>query len=174
MTSKPPAPPPGLRIERFDKSRHRRDLFDCGVPALNAFLRTKLNQHARRDLTVGYVLAAPDGRITGYFTLSAGRLSVSITPQGQGYPARLPLPTTLLGRLAVDRDFRGRGLGELLLVEALRIAVRMSELVASAAIEVDAKDPEAQRFYAKYGFKGLADDELHMYLPMTAARALIG
>jgi GNAT superfamily N-acetyltransferase len=173
VTSSPTPPPPGLRIERFDKSRHKRDPFDCGVPELNDFLKTTLNQHMRRGLTVGYVLAAPDGRIAGYFTLSAGRLKVSLTPQGHGFPTRLPLPTTLLGRLAVDLAFRGHGLGGLLLVEALRIAVKTAEAVASAAIEVDAKDPPSQRFYTKYGFKSLADDELHMYLPMTAARELI-
>jgi ribosomal protein S18 acetylase RimI-like enzyme len=162
-----------LRFEQFDKSRHKRDDFDCGVAALNDFLKTKLGQHARKDITRGYVLAAADGTIAGYFTLSAGRLQVGVIPDGHGYPVRLPLPTTLIGRLAVDKRFRGRGLGEMILVHALRLAVDACETVASAVVEVDVKDPVAQAFYARYGFKSLPDDSLHMYLPMADARTLM-
>lgn len=162
-----------LRFERFDKARHHRGGFDCGVPELNDYLRTKLGQHSRKSLTRGYVLATPEGTIAGYFTLAASRITVSVIPDGHGFPAKMPLPTTLLGRLAVDVRFRGRGLGGALLVEALTVAVRVSEAIASAAIEVDAKDEASRSFYAKYGFVSLTDDRLHMYLPMATARALL-
>lgn len=85
----------------------------------------------------------------------------------------MPLPTTLIGRLAVDLKFRGQGLGGVLLVEALRVAVNVSETIASAAIEVDAKDEQSRALYAKYGFESLTDDRLHMYLPMATARELV-
>lgn len=163
----------GLRFERFDKARHDRDRFDCGVAALNEYLKIRLSQHSRKNLTRGYVLAAPDGRIAGYFTLAAGRLTVSVIPEGHGFPARMPLPTTLLGRLAVDQSFRGKGLGGAILMHALTIAVEASETIGSAVVEVDAKDAVSQSFYAKYGFQSLPDDPLHMYLPMATARELI-
>ncbi len=164
----------GLRFERFDKARHDRERFDCGVAALNDYLKTKLGQHSRKDLTRGYVLATPEGRIAGYFTLAAGRLMVSVIPEGHGFPARMPLPATLLGRLAVDKSFRGQGLGGALLMHALKIAVESAQTVASAVIEVDAKDAASQSFYTKYGFQSLPDDPLHMYLPMATAREVIG
>jgi len=69
-----------LRFERFDKALHQRDLFDCGTPALNDYLKTRLNQQMRRGSDDGYVLAAPDGRIAGYFTLSAGELAIGRRP----------------------------------------------------------------------------------------------
>ncbi len=94
-------------------------------------------------------------------------------PRGHGFPAKMPLPTTLLGRLAVDQSFRGRGLGGALLMHALKIALEASRTIASAVIEVDAKDVPSQSFYAKYGFQSLPDDPLHMYLPMATARELI-
>jgi ribosomal protein S18 acetylase RimI-like enzyme len=161
-----------LRFERFDKARHRREKFDCGVPALNDYLRTMVGQHTRKDLTRAYVLATPTGDIAGYFTLASGRLKIGVVPEGHGYPTRLPLPTTLLGRLAVDSRFRGQGIGQALLMHALRIAADACEVVAAAVIEVDAKDASAQAFYAKYGFQSLPDDTLHMYLPMATARHL--
>lgn len=161
-----------LRLEAFDKARHRRDSFDCGVAPLNDYIKTKLGQHSRKDLTRGFVLSESDGRIAGYFTLSAGRLSIGVIPDGEGFPAKVPLPTLLVGRLAVDVTYRGRGLGERLLVGAIRMCVETADRVGAAVIEVDAKDERAQAFYSKYGFKSLPDDALHMYLPMFTARQL--
>jgi len=162
-----------LAFERFDKRRHVRDPFDCGQPILNDYLKARLNQQMKRGIAVGYVLATNDGRIAGYVTLSAGELPITILPPGHGYPPQLPLPTTLIGRLAVDRAFQGRGIGADLLIHAIRIAVRGADQVASAVVEVDALDAAARRFYERYGFRSLPDDELHLYLPMADARTLI-
>ncbi len=162
-----------LRFERFDRKRHRREGFDCGQPALNDYLQTKLNQQMKRGVTVGYVLADASGRVAGYVTLSAGELPITVVPAGHGFPPQVPLPTTLIGRLAVDRSFQGQGLGGDLLVHALRQAVETSEVVASAVIEVDAIDEAAREFYEHYGFSSLTDDRQHMYLAMAAARAVV-
>jgi ribosomal protein S18 acetylase RimI-like enzyme len=163
-----------LRFEPFDRKHHDRSGFDCGVAALNEYLRSSLGQHGRRDLTRGYVAVESGNRIVGYFTLAAGRLSVSVFPEGGGLPAKMPLPTTLLGRLAVDKAWQGRGLGAALLAYALRVAVAGAESIASAVIEVEAKDDAARSFYAKFGFRSLKDDRLHMFLPMETARQAIG
>lgn len=162
-----------LRFEPFDRTRHDRSRFDCGVRSLNEYLRTSLGQHGRKDLTRGYVAADTDGKVMGYFTLAAGRLSVSVLPERGGLPARMPLPTTLLARLAVDTSWRGRGLGAALLAYALRVAVEGAKTIASAVIEVDAKDDAARSCYARFGFRRLADDPLHLYLPMESARRAI-
>jgi GNAT superfamily N-acetyltransferase len=159
-----------LRFEPFDRKRHDRSGFDCGVAALNDYLRTSLGQHGRRDLTRGYVAADTGNRVAGYFTLAAGRLSVSVFPERGGLPTKMPLPTTLLDRLAVDRGWQGRGIGAALLAYALRVAVEGAQSIASAVIEVDAKDDTARSFYTKFGFRSLTDDRLHMFLPMETAR----
>lgn len=163
-----------LRFEPFDRKHHDRSRFDCGVAALNDYLRTSLGQHDRRDLTRGFVAADARHLVVGYFTLAAGRLSVSVFQDRRRLPARMPLPTTLLARLAVDKAWQGRGLGAALLAYALRVAVHGAELIASAVIEVDAKDDAARAFYARFGFRSLADDRLRMYLPMETARRAIG
>ncbi len=163
-----------LRFEPFDRKHHDRSGFDCGVAALNEYLRTSLGQHGRRDLTRGYVAVESENRVVGYFTLAAGRLSVSVFPERGGLPAKMPLPTTLLGRLAVDKAWQGRGIGAALLAYALRVAVAGAESIASAVIEVDAKDDAARSFYAKFGFRSLTDDQAHMFLPMETARRAIG
>ncbi|MBM3955985.1 MAG: GNAT family N-acetyltransferase [Planctomycetota bacterium] len=163
-----------LRFEPFDRKRHDRSRFACGVPALDEYLRTSLGQHGRKDLTRGYVAVDPADVVVGYFTLAAGRLSVNVLGDRGRLPARMPLPTTLLARLAVDMSWQGRGIGAALLAYALRVAVGGAESIASAVIEVDAKDDTARSFYARFGFRSLTDDHLHMYLPMETARRAIG
>lgn len=162
-----------LRFEAFDRKRHDRSRFDCGVPTLNEYLRTSVGQHGRKDLTRGYVAVDAESHVVGYYTLAAGRLSVSVLPQRGNLPARMPLPTTLLARLAVDRAWQGRGIGAALVVDALRNAVRGADVIASAVIEVDAKDESARSFYSHFGFQSVVDDRLHMYLPMETARAVV-
>lgn len=162
-----------LRFEPFDRKRHDRSRFDCGVAALNDYLRTSLGQHGRKDLTRGYVAANAENVVVGYFALAAGRLSVNVLPDRGKLPARMPLPTTLLARLAVDRLFQARGIGAALLAYALRVAVQGAESIASAVIEVDAKDDLARAFYPRFGFRSLTDDRLHMYLPMETARQVV-
>jgi predicted N-acetyltransferase YhbS len=162
-----------LRLERFDQRKHDRSRFDFGVAELNAYLRTSVGQHGRRDLTHGYVLETDGGKIAGSFTFAAGRLQVSVRPEPGRLPTRMPLPTTLLARLAVDRGWQGKGIGGGLLVHALRIAVTGADTIAAAVIEFDAKDEAAKSFYGHFGFRSLEDNRLHIYLPMETARTLI-
>jgi ribosomal protein S18 acetylase RimI-like enzyme len=74
--------------------------------------------------------------------------------------------------LAIDLKSQGKGLGELLLVDALERVVQASEQLGIYAVEVRALNENARRFYLKYGFTALLDDELHLYLPMKTIRKL--
>lgn len=161
------------RFERFSKARHRRDSFDCGNTALNDFLKKNLNQQMKQGVTVGYVLAMEDGQIAGYVTLSNGEIPISHAPPDLKFPPGVAVPTTLIGRLAVNRAFQNRGFGADLLIHAIKKAVESSNEVASAVIEVDALDEKARRFYEHHGFRALLDDKLHMYLPMADATKLV-
>lgn len=163
-----------LRFEPFDRKRHDRSRFDCGVAALNDYLRTSLGQHGRKNLTRGFVAADAGNCVVGYFALAAGRLGVSVLPERGRLPAKMPLPTTLLARLAVDKAWHGRGIGAAIVAYALRVAVQGAETIASAVIEVDAKDDTARAFYARFGFRSLTDDRLHMFLSMETARQAVG
>jgi predicted GNAT family N-acyltransferase len=77
-----------------------------------------------------------------------------------------PVPVILLGRLAVDQKARGQGLGKALLRDALRRSLELSDQLGLFAVEVLAIDAEAKGFYTKYGFVPLADNDLHLFLPI--------
>ncbi len=68
--------------------------------------------------------------------------------------------------MAVDKRMQGEGLGAILLMHALSMAVRVSSEIAIFAVRVDALDEEAKRFYLHYGFAPLQDKELSLLLPM--------
>lgn len=111
----------------------------------------------------------------GYYTLSALGVDVAAWPDDVApTPPRSPaVPATLLGRLAVDRRLRGQGMGEYLLIDALRRALEASRQVASAAIVVDAKDDAALAFCRRHEFIPFADQPSRLFLPMAMIERLL-
>ncbi len=78
-----------------------------------------------------------------------------------------------LGRLAVDLETKGQGLGKALLADALQRISGIAERLGIYAVEVYALNDEAKTFYLKFGFQPLLDDSLHLYLPMKTLRKLL-
>jgi GNAT superfamily N-acetyltransferase len=153
---------------------HDRTAFDCGHALLNDWLKLRASQYEKKDLARTYVAARPgQTAVLGYYALSTHRVRHEALPpeQAKGLP-KIDVPVVLLGRLAVDRTVQGRGLGSLLLIDALRRAQHISEEVGIRAVEVDALDEAARRFYLKFGFVSLADDLNHLFLGMHVIRKL--
>ena len=158
-----------LIIERLS-GQHDRSKFDCGVEELNVYLQKYSSQHQKKGVGRTYVATEQDAaRVYGYYTISAG--AIAFDTVFENLP-RHPIPIVLVGRLAVDISARGRGLGETLLIHALGSAQRVAEIAGVYAVVVDALDQRAKSFYLKYGFKELADDHLHLYLPMKTINKL--
>lgn len=146
--------------------------FDCGVTSLNNWFRTLALKNQTSGGSRTFVVVADDGAIAGYYCLSS--FTFAHQPSGDfGAGLPNPVPSTLIGRLAVDLKFRGLGLGTSLLQDASLRAVQVSLQVGSAAIVVHARDETAVPFYERYGFTRLADDAYTLLLPMVDAVAII-
>jgi ribosomal protein S18 acetylase RimI-like enzyme len=156
------------------QSHHQRSVFSCGVPALDIYLREQASQDVRRRVAVTFVLTPDSATIAGYYTLSQHAVSIGDLPESLA--KRLPkyphLPATLIGRLAVSALFRGRGLGETLLYDALRRCLTGSAQLASIAVVVDAKNAAAAAFYKKHGFIDLPAKPNRLFLPMGIVEKL--
>ena len=157
----------------IDRS-HDVSAFDCGVAALNDYLKkhafaNNANRSARTYLAIW------DGKVAGYFTLAAGSVSrseaTSRIVKGLG---NYPVPVILLARLAVDLGSRGQGLGKGLLKESLLRCVRAADIVGCRAILVHAKDDAARDFYRKFGFEPSPVDDRHLFLLMKDLLVSIG
>ena len=162
----PGAPGGSLRVEPLGP-HHDRSSFTSGVEPLDRYLRTQAGQDARKNLAAPCVLVLPNGAIGGYYTLSATGVKLiefpaDITRKLPRYPL---VPATLLGRLAVDHNYRGRGYGRFLLADALFRAVRSE--IASFAVVIDAKDDAARQFYERESFLPLSDQPFRLFRPMA-------
>ena len=163
---------PKLYIQPLGAS-HDRAAFSCGVPPLDKYLKIQANQDMKKNLAAVYVLT-PDGKtIAGYYALSAYSVRLDKIPQEIAQKlTRMPeVPATLVGRLARSNAFRGQGVGEILLTDALKRSLANSKHVASWTVMVDAKDANAVAFYKKYGFMEIPATPNRLFLPMeTIAR----
>jgi predicted GNAT family N-acyltransferase len=116
----------------------------------------------------------PEFNVLAYYTLSS--YTVDITVFDRAFAKRLPrypqLPTTLLGRLAVDDRQKGKRFGELMLVDALKKSLNVSKQVASLAAIAEALDEKALNFYLKYGFQQFSGDPMKLYFPMKSVEEL--
>ena len=157
--------------------RHDRSRFDCGSEHLDRYIRQQASQDARRRVARVFV-AVPEGgsEVAGFYTLGAASIERTALPpeeEARRLP-RHPVPVALIGRLAVDRRWGGRGLGSALLADAFRRVVRAGEALAVYAVIVDAKDAQAQAFYERFGFVRLPDAGRRLFYPVASAERLIG
>jgi len=154
--------------------KHDRAAFSCGVEALDTYLQKRASQDAKKHTAAPFVLT-PDGMtIAGYYTLSQYAIDLGDVPEelAKKLPKYPAVSATLLGRLAVSADFRGKGRGEKLLMDALYRSLKLSEQVASTGVVVDAKDEAARAFYRKYGFIELPKIDKRLFLPMGTIEKL--
>ena len=158
-----------LEERPLDPAVHDRKAFECGVPALDEYIRRLAEQHKRRGISSVYVLvdsAAPEF-ILGFYTLSAAEVDVTrLAEVDRKRLPRYPVPCFRMGRLACRTDQQGRGIGKLLVGCAVDRCLKAREQVAAYALIVDAKDEVARSFYEHFGFKPLLDRGLTLYLPL--------
>jgi GNAT superfamily N-acetyltransferase len=156
--------------------QHDRAAFSCGVHSLDHYLKTQASQDMRRKANAVFVMvgAKAPTRIVGYFTLCAHTLSQDEVPEAaRKHIPRYPLVSaTLIGRLAVDKNDQGRGVGAMLLARALRLAYENTSVVGSSMIVVDAIDERAAGFCEAHGFIRLVDS-MRLILPMQTTASLI-
>ena len=151
---------------------HVKTGFSCSHSSLDVFLKQFAGQNEKTGVSRTYVaLRQGEQTVHGYYSISAGLLQVDAIPEElrRRLPA-YPIPVVHLGRLAVDIETRGQGLGARLLVDAFERVLHIREWVGVHAVEVIAIDDAARSFYLKYGFTAMLDDARHLYLPISTLR----
>jgi GNAT superfamily N-acetyltransferase len=167
----PTNPPPWLVEELTD---HDRSSFSCGHTSLDDFLKQYASQNAKTGVSRTFVALLPgEKHVRGYYSLAAGGVNLDLlTDEQRKRLPKYPIPVAHLGRLAVDKQSQGQGLGSFLLVEALHRIVQVDRSIGIHAVEVVVIDDAARRFYLKYGFTELRDDPHHLFMPLKLIRKL--
>lgn len=160
----------GLRIERL-AAGHDITTFACGHHDLDGWLRRHAVAAQEMDSARTFVLTRQE-RVIGYFSLTMGSVLRQEAPAHlvRGLPS-YPVGMVLLARLAVEETEQAKGLGGLLLAEALRRAVTAGEAVAARLVVVDAIDDAAVAFYGRHGFVEAPEHPRRLYRRMKDIRA---
>ncbi|MDR3213354.1 MAG: GNAT family N-acetyltransferase [Azoarcus sp.] len=155
-----------FRVAPLDAA-YDRAAFSSGSEPLDCYFREQVTQDVRRRVAACFVALADGQSIAGYYTLASASLLLSGLPASAGkkLPRYPTVPAVRMGRLAVDRAFKGQGLGGALLADALDRTSRSE--IAAYALMVDAKDETAAAFYRHHGFIALPDSSLALFLPLA-------
>ena len=160
MTLKAPAP---------ISPAHDVSNFDCGRPVLDDWLKRSALKNEASDASRTYVVCE-DGHVAAYYCLATGSVARSEAPGPVRRNMPEPIPVMVIGRLAVDRRFQGRGLGTGLLRDAVLRTLRAGEIAGLRAVLVHALDDEAAHFYRSHAFVPSPIDDLVLMLKLDAAR----
>ncbi len=152
-----------LKIEKL-RREHFLEGFDCGKEPLSRFLIRNALQSQQSNASQTYV-ATENSRVIGYHTLVVGEVAYDESSDRlkKGL-ARHPIPVMVLARLAVSRDWQGRGVGPALLKDALLRTLQAADIAGIRAFAVHAKDDEARAFYEHFDFVASRTDPMHLFV----------
>jgi GNAT superfamily N-acetyltransferase len=152
---------------------HDLDSFDSGVPPLDDWLKRRARTNEAEGASRTFVFC--DGmRVAGYYSLAAGSV---MQAQANGRIRRNmpdPVPAILLGRLAIDRGWQGKGLGADLLRDAVMRAAAAAGTIGVRAILVHAISDGAKAFYEKHGFRPSPVDPMTLMTTIADAERALG
>ncbi len=151
MTEAAPFGPPVLLTEAHDVST-----FDSGEAVLDDWLRERALHNMQIAASRTYVVCpAASQRVVGFFALTMGQILARETLGSMRRNMPGQIPAVVLGRLAIDRAWQGRGLGRAILTEVVRRSLRASAEVSARLVVVHAISPSAEAFYLHHGFARL-------------------
>lgn len=152
---------------------HDTQTFDCGDPGLNDWLRKRAKKAENAGSARAYVVCSSDNRVIGYCTLAAGAINRENAPGRVKRNMPDPVPVILLGRLAVDNNFKSQGIGSGLLKDALQRAVSAAETIGARAVLVHALNESARTFYQKHGFYESPTNELTLMVTISEIERIL-
>lgn len=159
-------------IEPLTKGHDRSD-FRCGNDRIDRYFRETVTQDVKRSYATCFVARdISTNRIAGFYTLSASNVPLVEIPLelARRLPRHPSVPAVLIGWLARHLDFAGAGVGELLVVDAIRTIAAAP--IGAHAVFADAIDERAAAFYASFGFTPLISRPHTLYFPLANVREL--
>ena len=140
--------------------------FSCGKPVLDNWLKTRALSNQEKGFTA-VIVVHERNRVVGYYGLAPTAIVPSVLPRSirTGQPPD-PVPCLLLGQLATDEAWKGKGIGTGLLKHALERCVTAAQLIGGRALVVNAVDAEAADFWRRRGFLPSIDDPFVLFRSM--------
>jgi len=146
--------------------------FDSGELSLNEWLKKRALKNNAAGASRCFVLCNGN-TVIGYYSLSAGAISHEAAPKAMRRNMPDPLPMLLLGRLAVDKRYHNKGIGQALLRDAMIRAVNVSGNAGIFAILVHALNDQAKQFYLSRGFVESPLQPMTLMMTIETVRSIL-
>lgn len=163
---------PPFSIISFN-SKHSKAGFCCGSDILDRYFAEQAGQDIKRNLARCFVAIDNEQLcVAGFYTLSAAQIPLPDLPErlAKKMPRYDAIPASRIGRLAIDKRYQKRGLGSVLIADALKKSSDAS--MGVYAVLVDAKDDNATAFYQRHGFTSCLSRPQTLFLPLGTVSKL--
>lgn len=160
-----------LPPEKLNETHSIED-FCCGKEKLDTWLKERALKNEMTDASRTYVVCVGN-KVIGYYTLATGSVDhkVAISSMKRNMPN--PIPVMLLGRLAVDQTWQGKGIGPALLRDAILRTLQAADIAGIKAILVHAISEEAKEFYESAGFHPSPVEEMTLMITLKEVKASV-
>jgi len=153
------------------EASHDLDLFQSGNGSLDEWLRRRARSNQVSGASRTYVVAV-ERRVVGYYCLASGALDLADAPGSVRRNMPDPIPMAVLGRLAIDREWQGKGLGAALLQDAVLRTSQAASIMGIRGLLVHAISDEAKAFYEHYGFQCSPNHPMTLVLSIKHSSAV--
>jgi GNAT superfamily N-acetyltransferase len=150
---------------------HQLTDFICGIDSLDDWLKRRAYPNQVSGASRTYVVAAGK-KVVGYYCLASGALALNQSPSSIRCNMPDPVPVAILGRLAIDKSWRGKGLGAALLQDAVMRTAQAAGILGIRGLLVHALSVEAKAFYEHHGF--IASPTQSMTLILSLKQKIMG
>jgi GNAT superfamily N-acetyltransferase len=154
-------------------AEHELEQFSSGTPPLDDWLKRRARQNEAGGASRTYVVAE-GRRVVGYYSLAAGSVLHEAATGRVRRNMPDPVPVALLGRVAVDQGWQGRGLGAALLRDAVLRVIGAAGTIGVRALLVHAISDEAKAFYEHWGFRASAIEPMTLMITIEEAQRMLG
>ena len=148
---------------------HDLSQFACGVASLDEWLQRRALANQVSGASRTYVVAAGQ-QVVGYYCLASGALALNAAPGPIRRNMPDPIPMAVLGRLAVDQAWHGRGIGVALLQDAVARAAHAGGILGIRGVLVHAISEDAKAFYEHHGFLASPTQPMTLILSLKGVR----
>lgn len=148
-------------------AEHALDDFTCGVASLDEWLKRRAYPNQVSGASRTYV-ATEGRRVVGYYCLASGALALNIAPSSVRRNMPDPVPMAVLGRLAIDRLWQGKGLGAAMLQDAVTRSAQAGDIIGIRGLLVHAISDKAKIFYEHYGFTASPTQPMTLILSLKS------
>jgi len=171
--------PMPFKIEAFDPKLHDKTSFACSVPQIDNYLKLTAKKGSKADVVRVWVIVDANSKVIGFYGINMHAISVRDMPENYKKKAGKHglLPAAFIAMIGVDYAQQGKGIGSILLVDALSRITRVSDDIGTCVIVLDVFDDgdtdtvaKRKSYYESFGFIPLPDQPLRLFMPIQTAR----